>query len=302
MTLRHKDGSDSLGLNDADSDSLTMEDKASQDSKSEQLDPFAWANLNRWAARAYWTPAEIAALSLFKDPRHLNLEHALQHIQNDFAFEYVERLDVAFRAAEMSHIPFKCPPNIAIEWLDKMGIGDTSLLKAEVGKFHPVTDWKLVFKQFVEASYERSQELQAAIENHQKALQQANMEKQTSEARSKQLEKFVQQLARSNDELCVELQEMEQQLIECEQDDHIPANDNSADLNPKSERSKDLMIVAMAIVGYKFDPAAARSTVPKEIEDDIARLGKSLTSETCAKQLRSACESVGITKDPRKED
>lgn len=52
------------------------------------------------------------------------------------------------------------------------------------------------------------------------------------------------------------------------------------------------LVIGMAIAGYRYDPAAAKSTAPKEIANDIAKLGMSLSDDTVRKYLKEATESV----------
>jgi hypothetical protein len=60
-----------------------------------------------------------------------------------------------------------------------------------------------------------------------------------------------------------------------------------------STKEKDSLlklIIGMAVVGYSYDPHAGRSGRIKEIEDDLLRLGLSLSDDTIRKHLRTASE------------
>jgi hypothetical protein len=52
------------------------------------------------------------------------------------------------------------------------------------------------------------------------------------------------------------------------------------------------MVIGMAVKGYSYDPTAAKSTVPKEIEGDLAALGITVTDDTVRKYLKRATEAV----------
>lgn len=52
------------------------------------------------------------------------------------------------------------------------------------------------------------------------------------------------------------------------------------------------LLIGMAIRGYSYDPNASRSTVPKEIADDLAVLGMSITDDTVRRYLKQAAGSV----------
>jgi hypothetical protein len=60
-----------------------------------------------------------------------------------------------------------------------------------------------------------------------------------------------------------------------------------------TERSTLLrMVIGMAIKGYTHDPAASKSTAPKEIADDMAALGMTITDDTVRKYLKQAADTV----------
>ena len=48
------------------------------------------------------------------------------------------------------------------------------------------------------------------------------------------------------------------------------------------------LVIGMAVKGYTYDPAALKSTATKEIADDLAAVGISITDETVRKYLRQA--------------
>jgi hypothetical protein len=52
------------------------------------------------------------------------------------------------------------------------------------------------------------------------------------------------------------------------------------------------LVIGMAIKGYAHDPAASKSTSPKEIADDLAQLGISITDDTVRKHLKKAAATV----------
>jgi len=52
------------------------------------------------------------------------------------------------------------------------------------------------------------------------------------------------------------------------------------------------LVIGMAIKGYAHDPAASKSTSPKEIADDLAQLGLDITDDTVRKHLKKAAATV----------
>ena len=64
---------------------------------------------------------------------------------------------------------------------------------------------------------------------------------------------------------------------------------------PLATRERDTLlklVIGMAITGYKYDPAASKSITPKEIADDLAALGMTITDDTVRKYLKQAADIV----------
>lgn len=51
------------------------------------------------------------------------------------------------------------------------------------------------------------------------------------------------------------------------------------------------LVIGMAVEGYKYDPKASKSTTPKEIADDLAGLGITITDDTVRKYLKEAAQA-----------
>ncbi len=61
----------------------------------------------------------------------------------------------------------------------------------------------------------------------------------------------------------------------------------------KRERDSLLkLVIGMAVVGYKYDPTASKSTVPKEIANDLMSAGMSMDDGTVLKYLKEAATTV----------
>ena len=52
------------------------------------------------------------------------------------------------------------------------------------------------------------------------------------------------------------------------------------------------LVIGMAMKGYSHDPAAGKSTAPKEIADDLAELGISISDDTVRKYLKQAADAA----------
>ncbi|QDL39337.1 hypothetical protein [Rhodoferax sediminis] len=66
-----------------------------------------------------------------------------------------------------------------------------------------------------------------------------------------------------------------------------------------STRERDTLlklVIGMAVKGYNYDSAAAKSRAPKEIADDLADLGIGVSDDTVRKYLKQATDTVLPTK------
>jgi hypothetical protein len=64
----------------------------------------------------------------------------------------------------------------------------------------------------------------------------------------------------------------------------------SGSANTKERESLQKLVIGMAVKGYRYDPKVGRSGTPKEIADDLAALGISLSDDTVRKYLKDAAE------------
>ena len=70
------------------------------------------------------------------------------------------------------------------------------------------------------------------------------------------------------------------------------SNDSGNLLSTRERDTLLKLIIGMAVQGYKYDPTAARSPVPKEITDDLSALGISIDGDTVRKYLKEAMQKV----------
>lgn len=96
--------------------------------------------LNVWSKIAFWTPEEIAALSLGYDPTDPNLRSYEGRNWAGRLEELEHRTRATRRAAAAGQISEKCAPDKAIEWMDKYDIVFPDVLKAAVNEYYPVAE------------------------------------------------------------------------------------------------------------------------------------------------------------------
>ena len=69
-----------------------------------------------------------------------------------------------------------------------------------------------------------------------------------------------------------------------------PFSASEKKLHPKEKESLLKIVIAMAKVGYKYDPADRKSSTPSEIVTDVESLGLSVDVDTVRKWLREAAD------------
>ncbi len=81
-------------------------------------------------------------------------------------------------------------------------------------------------------------------------------------------------------------------LIEFEQSLKGEADTTDKPLSTTERNTLLKLVIGMAVKGYSHDPAASKSTAPKEIADDLAGLGITITDDTVRKYLKQAADAV----------
>lgn len=67
-------------------------------------------------------------------------------------------------------------------------------------------------------------------------------------------------------------------------------------LHPKTRKSYEMLVGAMAFCGYGYDPTAKKSKVPAEIANDLSKFGLELSPETIRNHIKHACRKHGIVR------
>jgi hypothetical protein len=62
--------------------------------------------------------------------------------------------------------------------------------------------------------------------------------------------------------------------------------------HPRAKNSISKMLVGLAVGGYKYDPTK-RSNIPREIADDLSKIGLAIGDDTVRKILTEAADDVG---------
>jgi len=129
---------------------------------------------NLWAKVAFWSPDEIAALSLGYDPTDASLDSYKGRNWAGRLEELDHRKRAARRAAEAGQIGEQCAPNEAIEWMDKYDIDFPEALRVAVNEYYPITDRERVNAEVTRHLVFLVKKLRAELAEARKSLPEAD--------------------------------------------------------------------------------------------------------------------------------
>ena len=251
------------------------------------------ADFNFWAKSSYWTPEEIIALSLGKDPHAVNFQECNQRLHKfPICREYIDRSILVGRALETEQLFQATIPGFAIAWLDRWRISYPAQLRFEVEALdHQIADWKQHYLDVSQRANELEDYLREAVGLHDATVEQLSEERSKYQAWAQQALSTMDNQATQLHRLAVENHELEETIEQLTTESLKTSN--TGQLSSRERASLLKMISAMAIEGYRYDPTELKSEVPREIESDIAKVGESLGAETIRKFLKeatSACD------------
>lgn len=190
-----------------------------------------------WARCDFWTPKELAALSLGYDPNVIEY-YAAKHRDplDNVQIRYSRVCELAFRSVQADNLPSRISPEVGLEWLQHKRLTVSDDLLQCVDEY---------------LSLEKPNE--------------------------------------TEDSTCHD--STSRNSAKAYTSDYCAANDNQL-ANPKSQKSKNILIATLAIQGYGYDPRKKRTNIIAEIVDDIIDLGLNMTDDTVRAHLKEACEMV----------
>ena len=220
------------------------------------------ADFQHWSKMDIWTCDEAVALSLSKAPQVVNFKTVEPFIvMSSFAKEYYQRHDMVRRAVVWRSLSDPCAPVDFLNWAQKRFAMPSSLCD-------------LVFA-------------------HGGNLQESLL---AAQAQISRLEAGIIASSEQRERLNTQFDEYRLQK-EREMADLIKLRDEAdrtTEVRRPSPRveTTDIIIAAMAIEKYKFDPNVRRGLVVSEVKRDIAAIGHSLDDETVRNTLQQACTIV----------
>jgi hypothetical protein len=255
---------------------------ASPDESHLFLHPDSEANFEYWAKLPFWTLEEAIALSLGKNPDLVDWE--LIQIYRDvspLAKEFWDRRRLAHRHQMTERLPEAIPLSDFIEWAHQTETDiPIALEEAVSARWQQAVDWKQLFydqkayyddhiakwKSLCEGLHAERQELAAIVSSLATAIEQRDQS--ITQLRECWL---LLEVARGEDESKVDVEP-------------------DKPLHTKERESLLKIVIGLAVRGYGYNPAENRSPAFKQMIDDMADVGISLSVDTLRKFLRLGAE------------
>lgn len=216
----------------------------------------AQADFDYWSKMPSWTLDEAIALSFGKNPKvvYWSRLEKIPSYTSPFVQEYIKLRELALRAKSWGQLYDPVLVGIFIGWAKKNDVPFPKELEEKViARGNNILDWKKMYDDLL-------------IRNNEN-VDRAN----------KLLEDSRKQTEKLKEEIKVALENKSATPIE----------------KPLKTRERETllkMIIGMAVDFYGYDPKASKSTVPKEISDNLDLLGISVSDDTIRKWLREAAE------------
>lgn len=241
------------------------------------------ADVRHWAKMSYWSPEELCALSLGKDPEIVNWAKIspYKHL-SDFVREYERRNTIVTRAKTMGQLWALTPPNLAVAWARRMQFELPADLISEVEELGvQIADWK----DFHDARVREISELETALENARSETRMAR------EEGMERLSSYAQKATNTIDgykELLEKSRENVSQLLLRTSQLENAQNASPLELGTRARESLLKMILGMAIKKYNFKPAAAKNSATANIATHLREIGMPLDEDTIRNYLTEA--------------
>jgi hypothetical protein len=246
------------------------------------LQPQSAADFEYWAKVPVWSLDEAIALSFGKNPDQVDWESI--EIYRDVSliaqnFWNCRRLVLRYQA--IGRLSDPTYPRDFIEWAHQTETEiPIALVEAVSKRWHQAVDWRQYcydqkayyddqigkWKSALEALHAERQELADVVDGLTKAI----AERDNSISQLRECQHFLE-IARG----------------EAESDNYLRPD---KPLHTKERESLLKIAIGLAVGGYRYDPAEKRSSVVKEMIDDMADAGISLSVDTLRKFLRAGAE------------
>lgn len=244
------------------------------------------ANFGYWAKLPVWTLDEAVSLSLGKNPDLVDWD--LIEIYRDdapLANEFWDRRRLVHRYKEIGRLSDTVFPNDFIEWAHQTETDIPSGLKEAVEvRWQQAVDWR-------QLCYDQKAYYDELIGKWKSACDAIDGERQELAGRIGGLTTAIEERDHSISQLreCWYLLEVARGEAKCNQPDRP--------LHTKERESLLKITIGLAMSGHGYNPAEERSPAVREMIDDMAEFGISLSADTLRKYLREATAFVPLQRD-----
>jgi hypothetical protein len=232
--------------------------------------PYSKADYVHWSKAAHWTLDEAVALSLGRAPEIVKWDTVKEYVRaSPFAFQYSRVRDLALRAKQWAQLYDPVLPGNFLAWAKRFDITYPPELEEQVAaRGHAIQDWKTLHDQ-IKAQYdEYTSRAKGALDVANATIRELNDENENLRA--------------ERNALAGEIEHLRGKATNPEPE--------GRPLGTKERGSLLKLIIGMAIVCYRYDPRAARSSVPDAIAGELAQVGISISNDTVRKWLKMGVE------------
>jgi hypothetical protein len=265
---------------------MGLEIDPTDDSSQYELDlflqPQSAANFEYWAKVPVWSLDEAVALSFGKNPDQVDWESIeIYRGVSSTAQDFWNCRRLVLRYQAIGRLTDPTYPRDFLEWAQQTETAiPIALVEAVSKQWHQAVDWRKL-------CYEQKAYYDDQIGKWKSAFEALHAERQ--------------ELADVADGLTKVLSERDSsisQLRECQHFLEIARGEAESDtytrldkpLHTKERESLLKISIGLAVGGYGYNPAEKRSPIVKEIIDDMAEVGISLSVDTLRKFLRAGAE------------
>lgn len=230
--------------------------------------PDAIADFEYWSRAAHWTLDEAIALTFGKDPRVVTwsrLEKILSHT-SPFSKKFRDLRELTARAKKWEKLYDPVLPSIYIAWARQNDIEFSKKLEEMlVARGNHIPNWKKAYDALLEKSTQNLSETRRLLAEKDKLIQDTFEKIKALEIRKSAIEEKQQAQAQARKAPEKPLKTVERATV-CK------------------------MIIGMAMDAYGYNPNSSKSTIAKELEGILDRLGMSVSDDTIRRWLTEAAE------------
>ena len=243
------------------------------------------ADPQHWARMSYWSGAEIAALSLGKNPTVVNENTCREGVTKyQLCRDFWDRLEIVHRAIEAEQIFAQTIPTYALAWLERYKIKFPLALKREVENLGlQVADWKTFYDDVVA----RAGHLENALKDADNELQSLSARNQSY---SEWTDRALASMSQQNQVLQHQSAEIENLHFRIAELERALEAANDETLHPRERNSLLKILLGIAIEQYDYSPNDKKSKAPGQIVSDLAEHGLDVSDDTIRKYLNEGAE------------